>query len=99
MLYRTQVTDLLKHEKLVTTLAKAKEVRSFADHMITLAKEGTVPARRRAHAFLAEDTVVKKLFSELGPRYANRSGGYTRMTKLGTRGGDAAPLAKIELVS
>ena len=98
MLYRTLVTDLLKHEKLVTTVAKAKEIRAFAEKMITLGKKNSIPTRRQAQAFVTEKAVVKKLFTELGPRYADRAGGYTRMVKLGPRVGDAAALAQIELV-
>ncbi|MBI2866766.1 MAG: 50S ribosomal protein L17 [Chloroflexi bacterium] len=98
MLYRTMVTDLLKNEKMVTTQAKAKEIRGFAEKMITLGKQNSLPARREAGRFITEAAVVRKLFTELGPRYAQRPGGYTRMVLVGVRSGDAAPLAQIELL-
>jgi large subunit ribosomal protein L17 len=97
-LFRNQVTDLLKHDKIVTTEAKAKEVRKFAEKMITLGKTGTLPARRQVLAFISDKKVVDKLFSTLAPRYAQRSGGYTRITKLGPRLGDGAPVVQLELV-
>jgi large subunit ribosomal protein L17 len=98
MLYRNQVTELLKHEKLVTTEAKAKEIRSFAEKMITLGKEGSLASRRRALAFIIDSKIVDKVFSELAPRYQERSGGYTRLYKLGQRVGDGAHMARVELV-
>ncbi len=97
-LYRNQTTDLLRHEKLVTTEAKAKEVRGLAEKMITLGKKGGLHHRRQALAFLFDDKVVKKLFDDLAPRFEDRSGGYTRLTKLGPRKGDNAPLVQLELV-
>lgn len=97
-LYRNQVTDLLAHGKLVTTEAKAKEVRGFAEKMITLGKSGTLPARRQALAFIIDTKVVDSLFSTLAPRFAARTGGYTRITRLGPRLGDSAPMVKLELV-
>ncbi len=97
-LYRNQVTDLLRHEKLVTTEAKAKEVRSLTERMITLGKKGDLSHRRRALAFIFDTGVVKKLFDEIAPRYEERAGGYTRLTKLGPRKGDMAPMAQVELV-
>lgn len=97
-LYRNQVTDLLSHGKLVTTEAKAKEVRGFAEKMITLGKSGTLPARRQALAFIIDTKVVDSLFSTLAPRFAARAGGYTRITRLGPRLGDSAPMVKLELV-
>ena len=97
-LYRNQTTDFLRHEKLVTTVAKAKEVRGFVEHMITLGKAGDLHHRRQALAFVTDKDVVKKLFEEIAPRYRERRGGYTRLTRLGPRKGDAAPLAKLELV-
>ncbi len=97
-LFRNQVTDLLRYEKIVTTEAKAKEVRRFAENMITLAKRGDLSARRRALAFIYDKKVVRKLFSELAQRYAHRPGGYTRIIKLGRRQGDGAPLVQLELV-
>lgn len=97
-LYRNLVTDLLRYEKIVTTEAKAKEARSLAEKMITLGKQKNLHARRQALAFVYEKDVVDKLFSELGPRYADRPGGYTRVVKLGPRLGDGAPMAQLELV-
>ena len=96
-LFRNMVTSLLLHEHLQTTDAKAKELRRFADKMITLGKRGTLHARRQAAAFVRSRKVVKKLFDEIGPRFQDRPGGYTRITKLGQRLGDAAPISLIEL--
>ncbi len=98
LMYRNLVTDLLRYEKIVTTEAKAKEVRGMAERMITLGKNGSLHARRQALAFVTDKDVVAKLFDELAPRYAERVGGYTRITKLGPRLGDAAPMAQLELV-
>ncbi len=97
-LYRNQVTALLAHESIMTTEAKAKEVRSLAEKMITLGKEGTLASRREALAFVTDKSVVDKLFTEIAPGYADRAGGYTRMLKLGPRAGDSAPMVRIELV-
>ena len=97
-LLRNLVTSLLQHEHLQTTDAKAKEMRRWVDRMITLGKRNTVHARRQAAAFVRGRDIVKKLFDEIAPRFANRPGGYTRITKLGTRAGDAAPVSLIELV-
>jgi large subunit ribosomal protein L17 len=97
-MYRNLVTDLLKHEKITTTLAKAKEARSLAEKMITLGKEGSLASRRRALAFIYDPAVVEKVFSEYTPRYKSRAGGYTRVLKLGQREGDRAPMARIEMV-
>jgi large subunit ribosomal protein L17 len=97
-LYRNQVTALLDHEKITTTEAKAREVRALAEKMITLAKDGSLASRREALAFVTDKKVVDKLFAEIGPSYADRSGGYTRLLKLGPRPGDSAPMVKIELV-
>ena len=97
-LYRNLVTDLLRYEKIVTTEAKAKEARSFAENMITLGKEGSLHARRQALSFVSDKKVVKKVFEELAPRYANREGGYTRLVRLGARLGDGAPMVQLELV-
>jgi large subunit ribosomal protein L17 len=97
-LFRNQVTDLLRYERIVTTEAKAKEVRGLAERMITLAKRGDLASRRRALAFIYDKKVVRKLFDELGPRYASRPGGYTRITKVGRRQGDGAHLVLLELV-
>jgi large subunit ribosomal protein L17 len=98
LLYRNLVTDLLKYEKIVTTDAKAREVRKLADKVITMGKEGSLASRRRALSFLTDEKMVDKLFAELAPRYKERQGGYTRLFKLGPRPGDGAPTIKIELV-
>jgi len=97
-LYRNLVTDLLRYEKIVTTEAKAKEVRPLTEKMITLGKQGTLHARRQALSFVLDKDVVDKVFATVGPRYAERPGGYTRIVKLGPRSGDGAPMAQIELV-
>ena len=97
-LYRNLVADLVKYEKITTTEAKAKEIRSLAEKMITLGKEGSLASRRRALAFVTDTRLVEKIFAELAPRYAERAGGYTRIVKLGRRLGDGARLAQIELV-
>jgi large subunit ribosomal protein L17 len=93
------VTSLLEHERIETTEAKAKEIRGFTDRMITLGKEGSLPARRRALSFLRSKGVVSKLFSDVAGRFKDRSGGYTRMVKTRRRIGDGAELVAIELVS
>jgi large subunit ribosomal protein L17 len=95
---RTMVTDLLRHESIRTTDAKAREVRRMAEKVITLGKKGTLHDRRRALAVLTDESTVRKLFDDLGPRYESRPGGYTRMTKLGQRKGDAASMAILELM-
>ncbi len=97
-LFRNLVTALLQHESVKTTDAKAKELKRWGDRMITLGKQGTLHARRRAAALIHGHAVVKKLFDELAPRYQARQGGYTRVTKLGIRAGDAAPISIVELV-
>jgi large subunit ribosomal protein L17 len=89
---------LIKHEQIATTLPKAKELRRVADRLITLAKRGDLHARRLAFARIRDEAMVAKLFDTLGPRYADRPGGYTRVLKAGFRYGDAAPMAVIELV-
>lgn len=98
-LFRNLVTSLLDQERIETTGAKAKEVRGFTDRMITLGKEGTLPARRRALGFLRSKTVVSKLFDNVAARFKDRSGGYTRIIKTRRRVGDAAEMVAIELVS
>ena len=95
---RTTVTDLLRHESIKTTEAKAKEIRPLAEKVITRGKKGTLHQRRLAAAFLTDESVLRKVFDELGPRYEDRPGGYTRIVKLGQRKGDAAPIAIIELL-
>lgn len=98
LMYRNLVTDLLRHEKIQTTEAKAKEVRPLAEKMITLAKGGTLHQRRQAAAYLMDPLIVQKLFDVIGKRFAERPGGYTRIVKTHRRQGDAAPMAVIELV-
>jgi large subunit ribosomal protein L17 len=97
-LFRNLVTALLEHEAVRTTDAKAKELKRWGDRMITLGKQGTLHARRRAAALVQSRAVVKKLFDELGPRFKQRQGGYTRVVKLGVRAGDAAPVSIVELL-
>lgn len=97
MLLRNLVTSLFQYEKIVTTEAKAKELRKLADKIVTLAKRGDLHARRQAAEVVQDETVLKKLFDSIGSRYKDRNGGYTRMTKLEYRMGDGAPLAAIEL--
>src|SRR5262245_9287077 len=97
-LLRNLVTELLQHEAVRTTDAKAKELKRWGDRLITLGKEGTLHARRRAAALVQRASVVRKLFVELGPRYAARPGGYTRVVKLGVRTGDAASVSMVEVV-
>ena len=95
---RNLATNLLKHERIETTTAKAKELRPFAERLITLGKRGDLHARRLAAAKIYDPQVVAKLFAEIGPRFSQRPGGYTRILKLGARKGDAADMALIELV-
>jgi len=96
---RNMVTSLLSGERITTTETKAKEARRFADRMITFAKKGDLGSRRQAARFINDPKVLQKLFAEIGPRYAERNGGYTRIMKLGTRRkGDDAPQAVLELV-
>lgn len=97
-MFRNMVTSLLNHEKITTTDAKAKEIRSVAEKMITLGKRGDLHSMRLAAAYIREKSVVTKLFSAIAPRYKDRSGGYTRIIKLGIRQGDTAPISMIELV-
>ena len=97
-LFRNLVTALLERERIKTTDAKAKETRRLAERMITLGKEGTLAARRRALTFVQSRAVVKKLFDDIAPRFKERNGGYTRIIKLGTRKGDGAEMAIIEFV-
>ena len=99
LMFRNMVVSLLQHERIRTTLAKGKELRSWADKIITLGKQGTLHARRRAFALLRDKGIVKKLFDEIAPKFKDREGGYTRVYKLGWRQGDAAPLSLVELVT
>jgi large subunit ribosomal protein L17 len=96
-MFRNLVTSLIIHGRVVTTDAKAKEVRRYADRMITLGKKQTIAARRRARRFIQTDEALARLFSEVAPRFANRAGGYTRVIKAGRRRGDAAPQSIVEL--
>jgi len=97
-MFRNLVTSFLNHEKITTTDAKAKEIRSVAEKMITLGKRGDLHSLRQAASYIREKSVVTKLFSTIAPRYKDRPGGYTRIVKLGIRQGDAAPVSLIELV-
>lgn len=97
-MFRNMVTSLLAHERIFTTLPKAKEMRRWADWMITLGKRGDLHARRQALAIVREKDVVHKLFQDLAVRYQNRAGGYTRIVKVGYRQGDAAPMCILELI-
>ena len=95
---KAMVTFLLENGKIETTVTRAKEVRAMAEKMITLGKENTLHAKRQALAYVTIETVVKKLFDEIAPRYADKNGGYTRIIKIGPRRGDAVEMAIIELV-
>ncbi len=95
---RNLVTSFLEKERVRTTLAKAKEARPLAEKMITLGKKGTLHARRQVLAFIRKEEVVTKIFDDLGPRFSQRPGGYSRIIKLGLRGGDGAQMAMLELI-
>ena len=97
-MFRNMACSLIEHEMIKTTLPKAKELRRVAEPLITLAKSDSVANRRLAFARTGDKSVVGKLFAEIGPRYAERPGGYTRILKCGYRTGDAAPMAFVELV-
>jgi large subunit ribosomal protein L17 len=97
-MFRNMVTSLLNHEKITTTDAKAKEIRCVAEKMITLGKRGDLHSMRLAASYIREKSIVTKLFTSIAPRYKERSGGYTRIIKLGIRQGDTAPISIIELV-
>ena len=97
-LLRQQVTDLLENGKMETTFFRAKEVQPVVEKMITLGKKGNLAAYRRAMSYITKEDVVQKLFKEVAPKYAERNGGYTRVTRIGERRGDAAEMAVIELV-
>jgi large subunit ribosomal protein L17 len=97
-MFGNMAAALLKHEQIKTTLPKAKELKPVVDKLITLGKRGNLHARRQALSQLPDEAVVQKLFSDLAERYAERSGGYTRVLKAGFRYGDSAPMAIIELV-
>ncbi len=98
-LLRNIVTSLLKHGRIETTEARAKELNALAEKMITLGKKGDLAARRQAMEFLLDETVVKELFDNIAPKYADRQGGYTRIMKNGFRRGDAAEMVLVELVN
>src|SRR2546427_12416324 len=98
LLLGTMAAQLFQHERIRTTEAKAKALRPVAERLITFAKRGDVAARREVLRTVPDRDVVHKLFSEIGPRYAERNGGYTRVLKLGQRQGDGAPMALIELI-
>ena len=95
---RQQVTDLLDNGEMTTTVTRAKEIAPLAEKMITLGKKNTLATYRQALSFITREDVAKKVFEELAPKYDNRNGGYTRITKIGPRRGDAAEMAVIELV-
>ncbi|MGP1716311.1 MAG: 50S ribosomal protein L17 [Methylophilus sp.] len=97
-MFRNMVTSLLRHEVIKTTLPKAKELRKYAEPLITLGKTPTLANRRLAFSRLRDRDIVGKLFAELGPRYTERNGGYLRILKCGFRNGDNAPMAFVELV-
>ncbi|MFQ6083444.1 MAG: 50S ribosomal protein L17 [Candidatus Aminicenantia bacterium] len=97
-LLRNLVTSLLDKERITTTLAKAKTARPLAEKMITLAKKNTLHSRRQVLGFIFKKEVVRKLFEEIGPRFIERPGGYTRIVKLGSRSGDGAQMAVLELI-
>ena len=97
-LMRTLAISIILHESIKTTLAKAKEIRGFLEPLITLAKENNVTNQRKAYAKLRDKTAVAKLFNEIGPRFAERPGGYLRVIKRGYRSGDKSPIAQIELL-
>ena len=95
---RQQVTDFLDYGKMETTVTRAREIAPLAEKMITLGKKNTLASRRQALAFITREDIVTKVFKELAVKYAERNGGYTRITKIGPRRGDAAEMAVIELV-
>ncbi len=97
-MFRNMVTSLFEHERIVTTAEKAKEVRPIAEKMISLAKRGDLHARRQALSFIRSKRIVAKLFDEIGEKFRERNGGYTRVLQTGVRRGDAASMAIIELV-
>jgi large subunit ribosomal protein L17 len=97
-MFRNMVTSLFKHERIQTTGVKAKELRRWAEHVITLAKRGDLHARRQVLAIIREKGVVHKLFDEANEKFGNSAGGYTRIVKLGRRAGDAAPMSLVELI-
>jgi large subunit ribosomal protein L17 len=97
-LFRNLISELIRHERIRTTEARARAIRSDVEKLITVAKRGDLHSRRLALRTISDPALLKKLFDEVAPRYADRPGGYTRMLKLGPRQGDAAPMAVLELV-
>ena len=97
-LFRNMAAALIKHEQITTTTAKAKELRPYVEKLVTLAKKGGLSNRRIAHSRIMDEAQERKLFEVIGPRYADRNGGYTRVIKAGNRASDAAPIAVIEFV-
>ena len=97
-MFRIMVTDLLRHGQIKTTIAKAKAIRPLTEKMVSLGKSGTLHDRRQAAAFITDKSVLKAVFDEIAPRFEERNGGYTRITRLGVRAGDAAEMALIELI-
>ncbi|RLA96505.1 MAG: 50S ribosomal protein L17 [Deltaproteobacteria bacterium] len=98
MMLRNMVTEFFRHERIETTLAKAKELRPFAERLITLGKRGDLAARREALKYINDKAIVRKLFDEIAPRFRDREGGYTHLFRTGFRKGDGAPMSVIELV-
>ncbi len=98
LMFRTMVTDLLRHKRIKTTEAKAKEIRPLAERIISLGRNDTVHHRRQVAGYLTDKSIGRELFETIGPKYNERNGGYTRIVKLGPRAGDAAFMAIIELV-
>ena len=97
-MFRIMVTDLLRHGQIKTTVAKAKAIRPLTEKMVSLGKGGTLHDRRQAAAFITDKSVLKAVFDDIAPRFEERNGGYTRITRLGVRAGDAAEMALIELI-
>ena len=97
-MFRIMVTDLLRHGQIKTTVAKAKAIRPLTEKMVSLGKGGTLHDRRQAAAFITDKSVVKAVFDEIAPRFEERNGGYTRITRLGVRAGAAADMALIEVI-
>lgn len=95
---RAMVTFLLENGKIETTVTRAKEVRAMAEKMITIGKQADLHSKRQVYAYITKETVAKKVFDEIAPKYADKNGGYTRIIKIGPRRGDAAEMAIIELV-
>lgn len=99
LMFRSQVTDLIRHERIRTTEAKAKEVQGMAEKVITLGKKGSLAHRRKAMGLVTDEQMVRKVFDDLAQRYATRAGGYTRIVKMEPRKGDGASMALLEFVS